>query len=270
MSTNRKMLMEFFRTHTVFTLEDATRWLSPTRGRTGAVEKLRYHLKTGRLIRVTREVYATVPMDATTDTFAPDPFAVAAAIRPDGVFSYHSALELLGVAHTAWNQCTLHTARRRKPLRLDNGCIRFLLDPEPLNDAESRLAGTRRAERGGHVFTVTGPERTLVEGLRRPGLAGGIEELAVSAGGFPVLDLDLLRTILTHYAMDNLWAATGWFLERNKQQFHVPDEYLDEMEHHRPANVQYLLRGQRGGRLQPRWNLILPEVLVRKDEAGEP
>jgi hypothetical protein len=32
----------------------------------------------------------------------PDPFLVAAAVRPDSVFSYHSALEFLGAAHSVW------------------------------------------------------------------------------------------------------------------------------------------------------------------------
>lgn len=33
-----------------------------------------------------------------------------------------------------------------------------------------------------------------------------------------------------------------------------------------PEDSQYLLRSQRGGVMQPRWNLILPESLVGANE----
>lgn len=65
----------------------------------------------------------------------------------------------------------------------------------------------------------------------------------------------------------NLWAATGWFLERFQKTFHVPDPILARMERRRPRSKQYLERGRRGGILAKRWNLILPKEVF---ELGEP
>jgi predicted transcriptional regulator of viral defense system len=116
---------------------------------------------------------------------------------------------------------------------------------------------------------VTGPERTVVEGFRRPALAGGLEEFVRSASGFPTLDLDLLEAILRRYQVGNLWAATGWFLQRFQQSFHVPEKVLVRMERLRPGSPQYLERSRRGGVFDSRWNLVLPTMLTHAGEADE-
>ncbi len=67
-----------------------------------------------------------------------------------------------------------------------------------------------------------------------------------------------------------LWAAAGWFPARFRQNFAVPDRVLARIERQRPRLPQYLQRGQRGGALASRWNLILPQVLMRPGEADEP
>jgi predicted transcriptional regulator of viral defense system len=269
--TERKVkTSEFFATHPVFSLDEAARALAPPRGRSGAVERLKHHLESGNVKLVARGLYAVVPAGTRAGRFMPDPFLVAAAARPDAVFSHHSALELLGVAHSAWRECTLYTPRRRRTLPLGGITIRFLDDPEPLRTESGRHMATRMVERRGRMLETTGRERTLVEGFRRPALAGGLEELVRSASAFPTLDLDLLQDVLRRYDRANLWAATGWFLERFRRTFHVPDRLLERIERHRPGSPQYLERGRRGGRLAPRWNLILPEILERPGEADEP
>jgi predicted transcriptional regulator of viral defense system len=239
--------LEFFATHPVFSLEEASKALGLPGGRAGAVERLKYHVETGRLKLVLRGVYAVVPPGAKAEEFRPDPFLVAAAFRPDGVFSHHSALELQGVAHSVWNECTLYAEGRRRPFHL----------------------GTRKVERQGKLLRTTGPERTLVEGFRRPVLAGGLEELVTSASGFAVLDLALIDEILQRYGIAKLWAATGWFLERFRETFHVPDEFLNHLERHRPRVPHYIERNRRGGALASRWNLILPNELMRQEELNE-
>jgi hypothetical protein len=134
----------------------------------------------------------------------------------------------------------------------------------------SKNFGTRRVEHRGKILTATGPERTLVEGFRRPSLVGGLEELVNSAGGFSTIDLGLLEEILSRYNIANLWAASGWFLERFQASFYVPDDALSRMERRRPRSPQYLERDRRGGWLASRWNLILPNVLKPAGGVHEP
>lgn len=260
---------EFFATNPVFSLDVATTALAPKGGRLGMVERLKYHLRSGRLMLQTRGVYAVVPPGVPVHRFHPDPFLVASAVRPEGIFSYHSALELLGAAHSVWHQCTLYVEQRRRPLRLNGTTIRFLEHPGPIRTAASERIGTMRVERQGKLLRTTGRERTLVEGFRRPVLTGGLEELVLSASGFSSLDLDLIEKVLHGYAIANLWAAVGWFLERFQKTFYVPEGMLERLAQHRPRSPHYLERGRRGGAMAARWNLILPEALANLGEPDE-
>ncbi len=260
---------DFFSTHPVFSLDRAVDVLAPSGGRPATLARLKYHLKSGRLKLVTRGVYAVVPAGVPAEGFQPDPFLVAWTVRPDGIFSHHSALELLGNAHSAWSRHTLFTARRRRPLRLQGTDIRFLEHPGPMQSGPCRQLGIRRVEHRGNLLRATGPERTLIEGFRQPDRVGGLAELIDSAGGFSVLDLDLLQELLKCYGTANLWAAVGWFLERFQKSFQAPDSVLEKLVRHRPRAPQYLLRSSRGGALCARWNLLLPPSLIHMGEPDE-
>jgi predicted transcriptional regulator of viral defense system len=205
----------------------------------------------------------------TVDRFQPDRFMVASAVRPEGIFSHHSALELLGTAHSVWHQCTLYVKQRRRPLRLDGAMILFLEHPGPMRSAENQHFGTVRIERLGRILRSTGPERTLVEGFRRPALVGGLEELVNSASAFSTLDIALLENVLHRYALASLWAAVGWFLERFQRTFYVPEDMLERAARHCPRSPHYLARDRSGGSLASRWNLIIPERLENRMEPDE-
>ncbi len=260
---------DFFATHPAFSLEEAAEALVPPGGHAGTVERLKHHLKTERLKLVARGLYTVVPSGVDAKRFQPDPILVAAAARSDAVFSHHRALELLGAGHSVWRQYTLYTSRERRPLSLDGNTICFFAQPRQMLSSKGKSIGTRRIERRGRLIEVTGPERTLVEGFRRPKLVGGLEELIVSSSGFPTLDLDLLKEILQRYKTTYLWAATGWFLERFQQSFHVPEVFLKRMEQHRPGSPHYLERESRGGKFVARWNVIVPHGLVHLGEPDE-
>jgi len=262
----RQVTNNFLNTHPVFSLDEATEVFAPSGGKAGTVERLSYHLQAGRLKRVAREIYAVVPIGVAVDSFQPDPFLVAAAIKPGGVFSHHSALELLGAAHVLWNQHTLYVNAPRRPLQMNGIRVLFRGYPQSLRRANAHHLGTRSVEHRGRILSCTGPERTLVEGFRRPDLAGGLEELVLSASGFPVLDLGLLEEVLRVYDICNLWAGVGWFLEKFQSTFHVPDDFLRTLERNRPKSPQYLPRDHRGGTLIPGWNLILPSEVISMGE----
>ena len=253
-----------------FSLDDLA-WVAGGQApRARARERVKYYVETGRVRRLARELYAAVPAGAKAVSFAPDAFLVAAALRADAVFSHHSALELLGAAHSDWNVCTAYTAGTPASVRWGSHTARLLAAPTIALGAKWSTLGVRSVQRAGRTLRVTGPERTLVEGFRQLRWVGGLAELSESAGGIASLDLKVLREVLTAYDKRSLWAAAGWFLERRAKAFYVTPGVLEEFEKHRPKARHYLPRGMRGGVFVPRWNLMLPPSLAAEGGAGEP
>lgn len=259
----------FLQTHRVFSLDEAVRALDPAGGRKATLERLKYTASRGKVKKVARGVYATVPPGVDPAKFQPDRFLAAAALRPDAIFSHHSALELLGAAHSEWRQCTAYSARRSHPFKLDGVELRFLSQPQPLVRRQLTALGTRSIRRFERELRVTGPERTLVEGFRQPDLVGGLSELVESAGGFSVLELPLLFKLLDAYGQKVLWAAVGWFLDTYRATFFVSEKDLALIEKHVPKAPQYLAKDQRGGVLVQPWNLIVPAYLAEGREPDE-
>ncbi len=259
----------FLQTHRVFNLDQAVRALSPVGGRKATLERLKYAAGRGKLKKLARGVYASVPPGAEPATFQPDRFLAAAALRPDAIFSHHSALELLGAAHSEWRHCTAYSARRSQAFDLDGLELRFLSHPQRLVRQDAVELGTRIVHRLDRELRVTGPERTLLDGFRRPDLVGGHAELVESAAGFPVLELPLLFELLNAFRQKLLWATVGWFLDTYRATFFVSEDDLVHMEKHVPRAPLYLERDQRGGVLVRRWNLIVPDVMLEGREPDE-
>ncbi len=259
----------FLQTHRVFNLDEAARILAPFGGRKATLERLGYAAGRGKLKKLARGVYASVPPGVESANFQPDRFLVAAALRPDAIFSHHSALELLGAAHSEWRLCTAYSARRSQPFALDGLELRFLSHPQPLVRQQAIELGTRTLHRLDRELRVTGPERTLIDGFRRPDLVGGLAEFVESTAGFSVLELPLLFELLGVLRQKLLWAVVGWFLETYRTTFFVSDDDLTVIEQQVPRAPLYLVRDQRGGVLVRRWNLIVPAELVEGKEPDE-
>jgi predicted transcriptional regulator of viral defense system len=274
MKTERQHALQayqaFLNEHPVFRLDELAAVAGGREPRRTARERVKYYVETGRLRRLSRELYAVVPQGTSRDAFVPDPFLVAAALRTDAVFSHHSALELLGAGHSDWNVCTAFTGGRPVDLRWASNTLRHLRAPVQTLGESWRSLGTREVAYRGRTLRATGPERTLVEGFRQPQWVGGLSELVESASGFASLDLELLREVLLAYDQRSLWAAAGWFLERNAREFYVTEAALDEFATHRPKSKHYLPRGMRGGMFVSRWNLMLPPELVRGGGGHKP
>jgi len=259
----------FLQTHRVFNLDEAVQALAPTGGRKATLERLKYSAARGKLKKPVRGVYASVPPGVESAKLQPDRFLVAKALRPDAVFSHHSALELLGAAHSEWRLCTAYSGKRSQPFDLDDLELRFLSHPQSLVRHQAVDLGTRSLHRLDRELRVTGPERTLIDGFRRLDLVGGAAEFVESVAGFSVLELPLLFELLDAFGQKGLWAAVGWFLETYRTTYYVRDADLAIIDKHVPKAPLYLSRDQRGGVLVQRWNLIVPDALVAGKEPNE-
>lgn len=253
----------------VFTVDEFARHLGGEKSL--AEYRVRYYLQQGRLKRLANGVYATVPVGVAPESYEPDAFLAAAAVRPDAVFAYHSALDLLGQGHSVWWTCTVCTARRRSPVVVGRTTIKFFSHPqaarprtgERLSRGEAGVPWTTEVSRGGKTLRVTTPERTLVDGFRELSLVGGLDELVESMDGFASVNPEALQEILRAYDNRRLWAAVGWYLQRRLEDLFLDASVLGEFQKHRPRTRVYLVPGQRGGVLAKDWNLVVPAHLHR-------
>jgi predicted transcriptional regulator of viral defense system len=257
-------LNEFFATHPVFTVEDLDQALGRTRVRTRR-NLLSYHRQQGRILPIRRGLYASVPAGSSPEAYAADPYLVASRLTPDAVIGYHSALEIHGVAYSAHTRVTYLTRTRTAGGAFAWRGMEFqqVQQPRALLRSGHELFGTQEVDRAGLPVRVTTLERTLVDVLARPDLAGGWEELWRSLESIEYLQLD--EVIEYALLLDNATTAAkvGYFLERRGATLGVTEDDLRRLEGHAPKSPHYLERGDRtGGKLIARWNLVVPEDVL--------
>lgn len=260
---------DFLALRPVFTLDEFTEYLKGARKL--AQYRLRYYLAEGRISRAANGVYAVVPPGANRESFQPDVYLVGAALRQDAIFSFHSALELHGQAHSTWWECTVCTDSPRSALRVGRYTLRFLRNPLPARQGTSvqmggsvpPWPGTEWMLRGDRRLCVTTRERTLVDGFREISLAGGLDELVESLDGFSSFSIPDLESLLQMYDSQKLWAAVGWYLERRLSSLYLDSGVLDRFRRRIGKSRAHLVPGQKGAVLVKPWNLMVPEHLAR-------
>ena len=229
-----------------------------------ARERARYYRKTGRLLKLTRGIYAVVPPGTQPEMFVPDPYLVTAALRSDAILSHHAALDLLGVAHSLFTSFTYCTVDPRRTLRLSEMSWHALRHPAQLVRAKTTDFGVLTLDRQGVMIRATGPERTLVDGFADLRWVGGLEEHIESAAAMRDLDLDRLERYLDLLDQRLLYAAAGWFLEKFPEVAGKEETFFQKLEMHLPRQPLYLDRRRQAGRFEARWNLMVPAHLSLK------
>ncbi len=217
----------------------------------------------GDLVRVQRGLYAR----GRPELGGPDPYLVASRLAPDAILGLHTALEVRGIVASTTTRCVYFTRLAGTgPRDGPTWCgmrMHRISHPVALARAGKKFLETEMVEgQGGIRMRVTTIERSFVDLMDRPRLAGDWPAVVQALEAIPLLDLD--RVI--HYAdcLDNATTAaiTGWFLERNQERLGVTPAVLCRLEHLRPRGPHYLSRSHRvSGRYIARWNLVVPPSL---------
>jgi len=185
--------------HAVFTRAEFVAAFGHPTSAANVTSLLRHHLRAGNIKRVSREVFATGTGPRAADRMVIGRFAAASKLRSDGVLGFHCALELHGIAYSEFNEVQLISAGRTELADLPFGTCRFVNPPKALVAAGKAEYLTVIMDRQGVAVRVTAVERTIVDVLHRPELAGGIEEVLKS--------LDLVRYLdpRKSLAMSSCW-----------------------------------------------------------------
>jgi predicted transcriptional regulator of viral defense system len=253
----------FLSAHPVFTRAEYAAALGHPANAASVTSLLRHHLRVGNIKRVSREVFAAVPAHLAADRMVIDRFAAASKLRADGVLGFHSALELHGIAYSEFNEVQLISAGRSKLVDLPFGACRFLTPPKALAAAGKADYLTMPVDLQGLAVRVTAVERTVVDVLHRPDIAGGAEEVLKS--------LDLVRHLdpakIADYAalLDSRSIASvcGWWLEKRRTELGVTEDVLARLRARLPRSRHYALGAEPGRAvLVAPWQVLLPPGAV--------
>ena len=260
-------LNEFLSQYAVFTVEELDRFLSDRGSGKPNTRKslLTYYRNQGRIVRVRRGLYATVPFRADPTTSPVDPYLVAAKMSADAVLAYHTALEFHGKAYSLYTKLIYVSASKSLPLKFQSHEIRGVPVPHPLRAKGKEMFGVTCHKRSGVELRVTNLERTLVDVLDRPGLTGSWEEIWRSLESVEFFDLD--QVVEYAHLLENATTAAkvGFFLEQHKETLMVDDTHLNHLRKLRPQQPHYLIRGKRKScRWIKDWNLMIPVQILNK------
>jgi len=261
-------LLNFFARHPVFTHEKFASFLDAEGSRSLKTQEalLAYHVKTGRILRVRRGLYASVPFGASPDTFPVDTFLLTGKMAEDAVLGYHTALEFHGKAYSVREEFLFLTAKAVRPLSFRGYEFRGVRFPQALVRKKREFFAVDKAERAGLPIRVTSLERALVDVLDRPDLGGGWEEIWRSLESVEFFDMD--KVVDYTFLLENASTAAkvGLYLEQHQKDLMVDDVHLDRLRQCIPKQPTYMARNSKG-RLVKKWNLVVPsQVLDRSWE----
>ena len=211
---------------------------------------LRRAVDAGQIERARRGVYVSKSGRFTAAEI--DSFELLFAIDPKAVVSFHSALEVHGVAHNVGSVCQFRSASVKSAFEYSG--ISYV--PFPLANG---LPTQSVRGRGGLRTVVTTREQTIVDCLSHPDRCGGIEEALMSISLFPYVDAEALKRLVSDKSA-SLAARTGWLLERKADKWRIPSDVLDELEGMAKGGPFKLDKDSTESRgWSRRWRLCLPE-----------
>jgi len=207
-------------------------------------------IKSGKVSQVTRGLYTSA-----TGRFANirhDRFRIAAKLAPDVSFSYHSALELLGVAHSVSNRVQYYSDIKRKEVIFNETSYKqYHANFEPI------MLQTIRAAAFGEV-SVTTKEQTLIDCLYSIGRGGGTEEILRSIAGFQYIDVAAIKDKAVLLNSSSI-ARIGWVLEQKREEWHVTEKDLADFRNMLAGGAYRFIPGTTPEtNWSNRWRLILP------------
>jgi predicted transcriptional regulator of viral defense system len=260
-------LNEFLSQHAVFTVDELDRFLSVRGSGKPNTRKslLTYYRNQGRIIPVRRGLYATVPFGDDPLSTPVDPYLIAAKMSVDAILAYHTALEFYGKAYSVYSMLHYVSARKSSPLKFRAYEFRRAPVPHLLLEKGKEMFGVAVHNRSGVEVRVTNLERTFVDIIDRPDLAGSWEEIWRSLESIEFLDLDQVVEYALLLENSTTIAKVGFFLEQHKEDLMIDDKHLNPLRRLRPRQPHYFMRGNRKGcQWVKDWNLLVPvEILNR-------
>ena len=178
----------------------------------------------------------------------------------DAVLAYHTALEFHGKAYSVYERFTYFSSKPMSLISFRAHKFKGVSLPKALVQKNAASFNVIQTDRSGMAISVTGLERTLVDVLNRPDLAGSWEEIWRSLETVEYFDLDKVALYVDLLGNATTAAKVGFFLEQHRDSLMVDETHLKTFRDRRPSRPHYLERSRRkAGRFVAAWNLVVPE-----------
>ena len=256
---------DFFETHPVFTPQEflAAR-AGIGRSISTAKNLLAKHTAGGRIVRVRRGLYATVPRGVDPGQSPVDPFLVASRLADDAVVAYNATLQFFGKSYSVWLRFDYLTDDRRRPFAYRGDEYLPVQTPAPLRGLPDKGGGVEEAAHAGGRLRVTSLERSMVDVLHSPQRCGGWEEVWRSLEMVEFFDVDAVVEYALRLRSAVTVARVGYFLEQHRDELLIDGDQLVELRRRAPRQPRYLDSTRTSGRLVRGWNLVVPEEVAQR------
>lgn len=238
----------------VFTTDEAVRATGLDKDL--VVRQLSYLQTGGYLDKVRRGLFAVIPLESRPEPAPVSPYLVASKLAAPYVLSYHTGLELHGVAQSTFYRVFVATPQRFEPFEYQ-GVTYQLVHAKELEVREASAHVTVEDQ----PVAVATREWTVAHCALRLDLAGGLEELLKSAGNFAHLDPAKIHAAAQALGHKVLFNRLGFILtvHRDKWGFSEADlrPFRDRM-----ARAPSYFGAKRGhARYLKEWHLMVPDNL---------
>jgi predicted transcriptional regulator of viral defense system len=168
--------------------------------------------------------------------YVPNPYLIAARIRPKGVLSHYSALYCLKEKKNP-SERYFFSSIERLPTTLYGG-YEFHVVKTPYQLLEKGVDKVLVTEKNvdGEIIRVTEPERILADVFVSRFIGDGKTDAWKTPRLFGELDIDKLIYYIKLLKSPPLAARVGLFLERNQDVFSPGEKRLDELSALKPAH----------------------------------
>lgn len=222
------------------------------------------HLAAGRLLRVRRGLYASVPRGVDPERASVDPYLVATKLTDDAMVAYHAALQFHGRAHSVWWRFHYVTAGRMRPFSFRGMEFVPVQAPATVRSLPDLGGGVTMTRHAGGLVRVATLERAMVDVLHAPDKGGSWEEIWRSLEMVEFFDLDAVIGYAITLGSALTVARVGFFLDQHREELMVEDEHLEALREYAPAQPRYLDVKREPGKLVTGWNLVVPERVLER------
>jgi predicted transcriptional regulator of viral defense system len=219
-------------------------------------------LEARQIVKVRRGLYEIVPLEQINrPKAAADKLLLARKIVSPYCFAYHTALEIHGVANSAfYNTVYVTSPRQFRNFSYDGVDFKWI--------PRKQLTGSEITVWAAVRIHVTDRERTIVDCIDRIDLAGGFEEFYKSVLSIRNVKFSKLYEYAKTGNKKVLFHKLGFFLSLPsiRDGWSVDDDGLRQIRENLSSKIFYFMTSKGQGRLINEWNLIVPKGIVEMVE----